>query len=319
MIVAAPCGEKDVEFVHQPVMLSEVLSFAGQVGVRRIVDCTVGGAGHARALLTAHPDAELLGLDRDPEAVTAATAALSGFGNRAHVTHADFSAARAAMNARGWAAADVILADLGVSSHQLEMPGRGFSFRFDAALDMRMDPTTGESAAELIATVDERELARIIAEWGEEKRARRVAQQIVRARPTTTAALAQVVRGVVPKSKDGLDPATRTFQALRIKVNRELDELSSLLVQLPELLSDGAVAIVLSYHSLEDRAVKTEFRMQARDCICPPELPQCRCSHHSTLKILTPRPLRPTSAELATNTRAASAKLRAATRLPRPS
>jgi len=318
MIATAAGEDENVTYVHEPVMLSEVLAYVARTRPRRIVDCTVGGAGHAAALLAAYPDAELLGLDRDPEAVAAARARLTSFAPRAQIVHAPFSAVDSVLAARGWTEADVIFADLGVSSYQLDVAERGFSFRFDAALDMRMDPTQGQSAAALIALMSERELAQVIAEWGEERHARRLAREIVKAQPQTTAALAQLVRSVVHKSADGLDPATRTFQALRLAVNRELDELTALLGRLPVLLAGGGIAVVLSYHSLEDRAVKTAFRAEAKDCICPPELPACACGHVATLKILTPRPLTPAPAEQATNPRSRSAKLRAALRLTRP-
>ncbi len=302
-------------FVHVPVMLSEVLELAGSVAPRRIVDCTVGGAGHASALLDAYPEATLLGIDRDPEARAAASARLERFGARAQVIAGRFSEVAELVATHVGQAVDLLLADVGVSSHQLDSSVRGFSFRARGPLDMRMDPTHGESARELIARLSADELTTIVRELGEERFAGRVARALTAERPTTTEALAALVRRHVPMGRDGLDPATRTFQALRIAVNDELGELTALLAALPGLLAHGGVAIVISFHSLEDRLVKHAFRDAAKGCICPRELPVCRCEHKPSLEILTSRPRCPSEAECQANPRAASAKLRAARRI----
>jgi 16S rRNA (cytosine1402-N4)-methyltransferase len=306
-------------FAHTPVLLREVLELAAGVPARLIVDCTVGGGGHARALLEQQPGARLVGLDRDPAALAAAGATLAPFGDRVRLVHARFSELEAVLSSSALGAPDLVLADLGVSSHQLDARERGFSFRADGPLDMRMDPTAGESAAEVIAVMGEGELADAIYQLGEERHSRRVARAILAARPDTTGQLADVVRRVVPKSKDGIDPATRTFQALRMLVNRELDELATWLAAVPRVLAPGGVAMAISFHSLEDRAVKNAFRAAARDCVCPPELPACVCGGgRATLDVLTTKPLVARADEAAANPRARSAKLRAARRLAVP-
>jgi 16S rRNA (cytosine1402-N4)-methyltransferase len=306
-----------MSFVHEPVLLREVVALVAPARPRLIVDCTLGGAGHAQALLAACPDATLLGLDRDVEALEAAREKLAPFAPRAKLVHARFGALEAVLAEHALAKPDVVFADLGVSSHQLDTAERGFSFRSAGPLDMRMDTTSGATALEIINRLDEAELANAIFRLGEERQSRRVARAIVQARPTTTKALADAVRSVVRPSRDGLDPATRTFQALRLLVNEELEELAAWLAAVPRVLADGGLALAISFHSLEDRAVKEAFRQAARDCVCPPRLPVCACGHKAELELVTSKPVRPASDELAQNPRAASAKLRAARRLPR--
>ncbi len=305
------------EFSHEPVMRRELVELVTQHSPRTLVDCTVGGGGHAAALLDALPLARLVGVDRDPEAVVAAKAALLRFGARAHVAHGSMREVAAGVVGAGASHVDAILADLGVSSHQLDTVERGFSFRHDAPLDMRMDPTRGESAFDLVRSLSERDLAAAIRTLGEERHARAVAGAIKRSPPSTTLELAALVQSVVRRSRDGLHPATRTFQALRMWVNDELGELDALLRAAPDLLADGGVIVVVSFHSLEDRAVKRAFAEAARGCICPPTLPVCSCGRAPTLRVLTRKPLRPTAQEVAHNPRAHSARLRAALRLPR--
>jgi 16S rRNA (cytosine1402-N4)-methyltransferase len=307
----------ETEFSHVPVLLAETLEYARQVEVRQIVDCTVGGAGHATALLEAFPQARLLGIDRDPTAVRIATERLARFGARARVVHGHFAELAAELRRADIEAPRLILADFGVSSHQLDTPARGFSFRAEGALDMRMDTTKGPTAAELLERLDEVELTRAIRTLGEERYARRVARAIVAERPRTTEALADLVRRVVPKSKDRLDPATRTFQALRMLVNRELEEIDAWLTQAPECLADDGVLIAISFHSLEDRAVKAALRQGAKGCICPARFPVCACGRTPTLRLLTAKARQPSEREMQTNPRARSARLRAALRLKR--
>jgi 16S rRNA (cytosine1402-N4)-methyltransferase len=313
-VSAALYVENTMTFVHEPVLLSQVLDLARAADPELIVDCTLGGAGHARALLAALPRARLIGIDRDPAAVAAASAALADVGARATVVHGRFSNVREAL---AGSRCGFLLADLGVSSHQLDTPERGFSFRARGPLDMRMDNTSGPTAAEVIAEVDEGTLAAAIKEYGEERHAKRVARAVAHDRPTTTDELAAIVRRVVPRSKDGIDQATRTFQALRMLVNRELDEVRALLAVLPEILADNGVAAVISFHSLEDRAVKIALRDAQHGCVCPPSLPVCVCGFKPTLEVLTSKPMVASADEVRDNPRARSAKLRAARRLPR--
>ena len=286
---------------HEPVMVAEVVEHLepGRGGV--FVDCTVGLGGHARALLEAGAS-RLIGLDRDPAAVAAAREALSGFGDRVDVVHADYRRIAAVLDERGVAKVDGVLADLGVSSMQLDAPGRGFSFRQDDPLDMRMDTTAGPTAAEALRDVDERTLADVIYEFGEERHSRRVARQIVAARERgpieTTGQLAEIVRRAIPrKGYTRIDPATRTFQAIRIWLNRELEGLDSFLGVAARRLADGGRMAVITFHSLEDRIVKHTLRALAAE--------------HAGLRIRTKRPLVPSEAEIGRNPRARSAKLRA--------
>ena len=286
---------------HEPVMVAEVVEHLepGRGGV--FVDCTVGLGGHARALLEAGAS-RLIGLDRDPAAVAAAREALSGFGDRVDVVHADYRRIAAVLDERGVAKVDGVLADLGVSSMQLDAPGRGFSFRQDDPLDMRMDTTAGPTAAEALRDVDERTLADVIYEFGEERHSRRVARQIVAARERgpieTTGQLAELVRRAIPrKGYTRIDPATRTFQAIRIWLNRELEGLDSFLGVAARRLADGERMAVITFHSLEDRIVKHTLRTLAAE--------------EAGLRIRTKRPLVPSEAEIGRNPRARSAKLRA--------
>ena len=282
-------------------MVAEVVEHLepGRGGV--FVDCTVGLGGHARALLEAGAS-RLIGLDRDPAAVAAAREALSGFGDRVDVVHADYRRIAAVLDERGVAKVDGVLADLGVSSMQLDAPGRGFSFRQDDPLDMRMDTTAGPTAAEALRDVDERTLADVIYEFGEERHSRRVARAIVAARERgsieTTGQLAEIVRRAISrKGYTRIDPATRTFQAIRIWVNRELEGLDSFLGAAARRLADGGRMAVITFHSLEDRIVKHTLRALAAE--------------HAGLRIRTKRPLVPSEAEIGRNPRARSAKLRA--------
>jgi 16S rRNA (cytosine1402-N4)-methyltransferase len=291
-----------IQASHEPVMVAEVVEQLDPSRGGVFVDCTVGLGGHARAVLEAGAS-RLIGLDRDPAAVAAARAALRTFGDRVEVVHADYRHLDAVLDERGVTRVDGVLADLGVSSMQLDTPGRGFSFRQDDPLDMRMDTTTGPTAAEALRRVDERTLADVIYEYGEERHSRRVARAIVAAREHapigTTGQLADIVRRAIPrKGYTRIDPATRTFQAIRIWVNRELDGLDSFLGAAARRLLDGGRLAVITFHSLEDRIVKHTLRALAADGI--------------GLRIRTKRPVVPSEAEIARNPRARSAKLRTA-------
>ena len=305
-------------FVHIPVLCEAVLAQARLCATpRMLVDCTVGGGGHAEALLEAFPAAHLLGIDRDPDAVAAARQRLAPYAHRAQVVQAPFSHLQDVLRDRNIATVDVLLADFGVSSYQLDAAGRGFSFRETGPLDMRMNPDQDESAQALLARIDADDLARAIATLGEERHARRVARAIVADRPATTEALAALVRRVVPMSKDRIDPATRTFQAIRMLVNNELGEIDAWLAAVPDVLADAGVAMAISFHSLEDRRVKTAWRAASTGCICPPRLPMCACHHVATLKVLTRRAAVASETELQSNPRARSARLRAVMRVAR--
>src|SRR5688572_31229924 len=286
--------------MHEPVMVAEVLEHLAPARGGTFVDCTVGYGGHTRALLDAGAT-RVIGFDRDPSALTEARTALTGYGTRVTLLHTDYRRLDDALDAQGVGPVDGLLADLGVSSMQLDSPGRGFSFRRDEPLDMRMDTTTGRTAAEAISDADERTLADVIYEYGEDRHARRIARAIVESRGrapiTTTGQLADVVRRAVPrKGYSRIDPATRTFQAIRIWLNRELDGLDQFLGRAVDRLDDGGRMAVITFHSLEDRIVKHTFRA---------------LQSQGRITIRTKRPVVPAPAEVESNARARSAKLRA--------
>jgi 16S rRNA (cytosine1402-N4)-methyltransferase len=276
----------------------------------------VGGGGHARGLLeTSGPDGQLLGLDIDPVAVELARQRLAPFGDRVLIVQGNFAQLAEIADRYGFRPVDGILLDLGLSSHQLTSAERGFSFQLDGPLDMRFDPTQGETAADLVNRLSEKELAEVLWRYGEEPAARRIARAIVAARPLeTTGQLAAIVSRAVP-GRRRRHKATRTFQALRIAVNRELDQLEAALPQAVDILAPGGRIAVIAFHSLEDRIVKEFFRRESQDCICPPEILECVCDHKATLKLVTRKPLRPTEAEVQRNPRIRSARLRIAERI----
>ena len=283
------------------------------------VDATVGGGGHARLLLEhAGPEARLVAIDQDPRALKAARKALSDRAAQVVFIHSNFVHLQRVLLERELVPVDGILFDLGVSSPQLDVAERGFSYRHDAPLDMRMDPTAEVTAADLIATLSEDELTKILLEYGEERWAKRIAKFIVeerRHRPiTTTGHLVEIVKAAIPAGarRVGPHPARRTFQALRIAVNRELEVLEKALVDAVNVLRPGGRVAVISFHSLEDRIVKNIFGQLATGCNCPPDLPVCISGKQAELKILTRRPIVPTEREIAANPRARSAKLRVA-------
>jgi 16S rRNA (cytosine1402-N4)-methyltransferase len=309
-------GIGPVGAVHVPVMVGEAVEWLRPRPGACLVDATVGLGGHAAALLAAAPDTRLLGLDRDPHALRRAAERLAPWGERVVLRRASFADVAGELAAVGWDGADGMLVDLGVSSLQLDDVARGFSFRAAGPLDMRMDPDAPASAADVVNRWDEGDLARVIREYGEEPRARAVARAIVRARPlATTTALAEVVRRVLGRGRPGLDPATRTFQGIRIAVNDELRALDALLADGWRLLRPGGRLAVLAYHSLEDRPVKEAFRRWAARCLCPPNVVRCVCGWSAKVRVLTPRPLRPAAEEIARNPRSRSARLRVVERL----
>jgi len=282
------------------------------------VDGTLGGGGHAGAILRASaPDGVLIGLDRDEAAMAGARRALSEYGERVLTMRADFSCLDEVVRGAGYRAVDGLLLDLGVSSHQLDEAARGFSFRFDAPLDMRMDRRGALTAREVVNTMDAGELAEIIRRYGEERFSMRIARAIARARERgpieTTGQLSEIISSAVPKrsQEPRLHPATRTFQALRIFVNNELEALGRGLCAAMNILGGKGRLVVISYHSLEDRIVKRTFREWASPCKCPPGLPRCLCGKTPLARVLTRRPVRPAASEVRENPRARSARLRA--------
>jgi len=283
------------------------------------IDCTLGQAGHARQILERiTPGGRLLGIDRDPNAVEAARVALALYGPEVVVVQGRFSALGSISAQNGFDQADLVLFDFGLSSNQIDDPERGFSFRGEGPLDMRMDPAAPVTAANIVNESDVRELERIIREFGEERWARRVAQFIVARRPLrTTRDLAEAVEAAIPKAAwpRDINVSTRTFQGLRIAVNDELGEIEAGLRAALTTLKPGGRMATISFHSLEDRLVKSFFNVESKDCICPPQQPVCTCGHRATLRIVTRRPVRPSEAEVAVNPRARSARLRVAEKI----
>jgi len=301
---------------HQPVLYHEIIHALQPKSEGLYVDGTLGAGGHARGILEAcAPDGRLLGLDVDPQALALARKTLAPYGERARLIQASYDSLSQVLVEIGWEAVDSILLDLGLSSMQLDTPERGFSFQHDAPLDMRFDPASPTTAADLVNTLPQDELADLIYEYGEERASRRIAQAIVKARPLhTTRQLATVIEGVLLR-KGHIHPATQTFQALRIAVNQELDRVENVLPQAVAALRSGGRLAIISFHSLEDRIVKEYFRRESRDCICPPRQPVCTCGHKATLKEISRKPITPGDAEIAANLRARSAKLRVVEKL----
>jgi 16S rRNA (cytosine1402-N4)-methyltransferase len=322
--IEAARGETVVgpEFVHRPVMGQEVVELLAPVPPGLVVDATVGGGGHARLLLEARPDLRLLGIDRDPDAVAAAASALTDYGARVRIVRGGFEDLVAIVRPPASEGNIVgILFDLGVSSPQLDRAERGFSYWSDAPLDMRMDTRQALTAADVVNDYDEADLARLLAENGEERFASSIARRIVERRPLhTTADLVEAVKAGIParSRRRGRHPARRTFQAIRMEVNRELESLSAGLDESVHLLVPGGRVLVLSYHSLEDRMVKQRFRTWSTGPVegyTPPHLPRPVLAREPRVRVLTRRPLRPSPIEVDANPRAASARLRAAERL----
>jgi 16S rRNA (cytosine1402-N4)-methyltransferase len=297
-------------------MLEEVLTCLRVRPGGKYLDCTVGGGGHLEAIARlAYPGGRLVGIDRDPDAVRAAAARLAPWGAR--IFHADFGRLPEVLNQAGIDQVDGVLFDLGASSHQLDTPSRGFSYREDGPLDMRMDPSQSTTAADLVNHAPVEELARIIRDYGEERWAKRIARAVAGARPLArTLELAAVIREAIPAAarRHSGHPARRTFQALRIAVNRELERIRPALEAAVDAILPGGRIAVISFHSLEDRIVKDTLRDLARDCSCPPELPACRCGG-GRARLRPVARLAPSPAELAVNPRSRSARLRVAERL----
>ena len=305
---------------HVPVLLEETVGGLALAPDVDSVDGTLGGAGHAEALLEATgPSGRLLGLDADPQAVDRAAIRLARYAERAVLVQGNFRRLVTIAAERGFAGVQGIVLDLGLSSHELAEGERGFSFLEPGPLDMRMDPQGSElTAGEIVNEWAEDDLADTIYRFGEEPRSRRIARAIVAARPLgTTTELAHVVARAVGgrQSRGRLHPATRVFQALRIQVNDELAALEEVLPQAVTLLRPDGRLAVITFHSLEDRIAKQFIQREARDCVCPPDLPVCRCGHRATLRAVTGKPIRPSEREIRENPRSRSAKLRIAQRL----
>ena len=291
------------------------------------MDCTLGAGGHAWGILDASsPNGRLLGMDVDPQALDIARQRLAAFGSRAFIVQASYVTMSQQLRQLGWRSVNGVLLDLGLSSMQLDTPQRGFSFMVDAPLDMRFDPGNPTRAFDLVNTLSEVELTGLLLRFGEERNARKIAHAMIRSRPlNTTGQLAEVVASVVSKAhfspgkrvgkKSRIHPATRTFQALRIAVNHELESLENILPQALAALVPGGRLAVISFHSLEDRIVKRYFRQESKNCLCPPRQPVCTCGHKALLIEVNRRPIRPSSSELEQNPRARSACLRVAERI----
>jgi 16S rRNA (cytosine1402-N4)-methyltransferase len=302
---------------HTPVLYKNVLSALRLCAGSHYVDGTVGAGGHAAGILEAiSPDGELLGLDRDPDALKVAEDTLAKFGHRIHLRHGSFKDLEDHCQAIGWNHVAGVLFDLGLSSMQLADAQRGFSFQRDGPLDMRFDLSQSKTAEELVNHLSWQELADLIFQNGQESRARKIARAIVESRPLrSTRQLADLVANVYGYRRGRIHPATKTFQALRIAVNDELETLSKGLAAALQILSQGGRLVVISFHSLEDRVVKRFFRTEAKACICPPEQPVCSCDHKPQLEVLTKRPIFPSEAEVEANPRARSARMRVAKKI----
>lgn len=308
-----------METPHVTVLRDEATALLAPAPGRTVLDGTLGWGGHSEVLLES--GAHVVGVDRDPAALQAATERLSRFGDRFTAVQGNFRDARQLLDELGIERVDGALVDLGVSSPQLDEAHRGFSFSRSGPLDMRMDPTTGEPLSAWLQRVDERELAKVIKEYGEEPFARPIARAVKRAlaegKITDTAALAQVVGQAIPRAKwpRSIHPATRTFQALRIAINDEMGALDEFLASLPDLIAPGGRAAVISFHSLEDRRVKRAFAKLSTGCICPPDLPVCGCGRQAGWRLLTRQAVSGSDAEVALNPRARSAHLRCVERV----
>jgi len=306
---------------HKSVLLDEVVGFLSPTSEMTVVDATLGLGGHSERILEVIDGALVIGIDQDNAALKIAEKRLKRFGDRFRAVHSNFARIKDVVAATRAGHVDAIIADLGVSSMQLDDAERGFSFRFDAPLDMRMDVTSGRTAAELLETLDEDEIANLIYRYGEERKSRRIARRIVEQREAgqpvrTTAELAGLIERAIGRSpKDKIHPATRTFQALRIAVNNELGILDQFIKDSVDLLQPKGTLCMITFHSLEDRIVKQAFQRLSGKCFCPPRIPKCVCGAEKRVEILTRKPVTPTDEEMKANPRSRSAKLRVCRKL----
>ncbi|HEX2930276.1 MAG TPA: 16S rRNA (cytosine(1402)-N(4))-methyltransferase RsmH [Candidatus Binatia bacterium] len=307
-------------FSHIPVLVRQVVEVLKPGPAKRFLDGTVGGGGHSeQILIESSPTGRVLGLDRDDEAIAAASERLSRFEGRFVARQGSFAEAKDFLSQIGWQAVDGVILDLGISSRQVDSPERGFSFRTPSTLDMRMDRSESLDAQQIVNTFSQEELERVFRDYGEEPQARRIARAVVAARQTrpfqSTSDLVELIERVKGRARRDHHPATQVFQALRIAVNQELKHLEYFLERGYETLLPGGRMAIISFHSLEDRLVKTAFRKWSRDCICPPRALRCVCGWSRKVSLLTKKPLVPTADEMSRNPRARSAKLRAVERI----
>lgn len=305
-----------MEFSHVPVLLREVLEGLNLGNDKIYVDCTIGGAGHSEKILENTKNSMLIGIDQDEDAILASSKRLEKYKSRVKIVRSNFANIKNVLASLNIEKVDGILADLGVSSHQIDTASRGFSFRFDGDLDMRMDMSHSLSAKNVVNEYSEENLKRIFKDFGEEKFASSIARKIVSERKkepiVTTKQLEKIILSAVPRYKgnDGSSNVQRTFQAIRIEVNHELDILENFIRDAESALSPGGRLVIITFHSLEDRIVKQTFKDLATGCICPSDFPVCVCGRKPKVKIVTPHPITATTEELETNRRSASAKLR---------
>ena len=305
-----------MEFSHVPVLLREVLEGLNLGNDKIYVDCTIGGAGHSEKILENTKNSMLIGIDQDKDAILASSKRLEKYKSRVKIVRSNFANIKNVLASLNIEKVDGILADLGVSSHQIDTASRGFSFRFDGDLDMRMDMSQSLSAKNVVNEYSEENLKRIFKDFGEEKFASSIARKIVNERKkepiVTTKQLEKIILSAVPRYKgnDGSSNVQRTFQAIRIEVNHELDILENFIRDAESVLSPGGRLVIITFHSLEDRIVKQTFKDLATGCICPSDFPVCVCGRKPKVKIVTPHPITATTEELETNRRSASAKLR---------
>jgi len=299
---------------HIPVMQVEILKYFKSCNNGLIIDGTLGLGGHSEALLAAYPRISILGCDLDEYALGFSKERLSKYRDRIEFTQGNFSDILSSLSLDGNSElASGVLLDLGLSSYQLDTPERGFSFRFDAPLDMRFGHTQKNTAFNIVNEYSERELANLIFEYGDERKSRKIAKGIIKRRPIfTTMELANLIKNLLNSKNSKIHPATNTFQALRIEVNGELNNLFSVLEDTLKILKKGGRIIVISYHSLEDRIVKNFFKKESKDCLCPTEILICECGHLRNLEIITKNVSKPSRTEIMSNPRSRSAKLRVA-------
>lgn len=307
-------------FAHVPVLVAELIEALHPESGKRYLDGTLGGGGHTEEILIkSSPDGQVLGLDRDDEAIASAQERLGRFGRRFLARQASFADAKEILTEVGWNGVDGVVLDLGISSHQIDSPQRGFSFRTPSRLDMRMDRRQHLDAQEIVNLLSGDELERIFRDYGEDSAARRIARTIVSERKhkpiQTTEELVKIVERVKGKGRRQIHPATQIFQALRIAVNQELQHLEHFLASGFEILRPGGRLAIISFHSLEDRLVKTAFRKWSRACLCPPRMLRCQCGWSQKVQMITKKPIVPRASETNANPRARSAKLRIVERL----
>jgi 16S rRNA (cytosine1402-N4)-methyltransferase len=309
--------EPEINSSHQPVLYQETLYALRPHSPGRYIDATLGAGGHAAGILEkSAPEGLLLGLDIDPQAIELASRRLAAYRERAILIRASYVTLLGQIGQIGWKQVNGILFDLGVSSMQIDTPERGFSFQSEGTLDMRFDPDNPTSAYTLVNRLPFDQLSDLIWRFGEERYARRIARAIVQERPIeSTSQLAKVILKAVGRSGGRIHPATRTFQALRIAVNQELQAIEEALPQAVQALGPGGRLAVISFHSLEDRIVKQFFQRESKDCICPPEQPACTCGHKATVKLITRKPISASEAEIQSNPRSRSAHLRVVEKL----